>query len=67
MSESVSALASARMNLAETGATAQRLSAAWLALGVAALGASTLFALLLVASRTPYVGAWLPGEFGTGT
>lgn len=66
MSELARALASARMNQTETGATAQataqRLSAAWLALGVAALGASTLFALLLVASRTPYVGAWLPGH-----
>lgn len=64
MSELARALASARMNQTETGptaqATAQRLSAAWLALGVASLGASTLFALLLVASRTPYVGAWLP-------
>lgn len=54
------------MNLPDFGvaenATAQRLAAAWLALGVAALGASTLFALLLVASRTPYVGALLPGH-----
>lgn len=40
----------------------ERSAAAWLMLGVAALGASTLFALLLVISRTPYVGALLPGH-----
>ncbi|MBI2313876.1 MAG: cbb3-type cytochrome c oxidase subunit I [Betaproteobacteria bacterium] len=40
----------------------RRLATAWLVLGVAALGASSLFAVLLVLSRAPYVGRWLPGH-----
>lgn len=40
----------------------RRLAAAWFAFAVAALGVSTLFALLLIASRTPGVGALLPGH-----
>lgn len=40
----------------------RRLATAWFAFGVAALGVSTLFALLLIASRTPGVGAMLPGH-----
>lgn len=42
--------------------TSRRLAAAWFAFAVAALGVSTLFALLLIASRTPGVGAMLPGH-----
>ena len=41
---------------------ARRLATAWFAFAVAALGVSTLFALLLVASRTPGVSALLPGH-----
>lgn len=40
----------------------RRLAAAWFAFAVAALGISTLFALLLIASRTPGVGTLLPGH-----
>lgn len=40
----------------------RRLATAWFAFAVAALGVSTLFALLLIASRTPGVGALLPGH-----
>ncbi|TAN78789.1 MAG: hypothetical protein EPN14_06330, partial [Gallionella sp.] len=40
----------------------RRLAAAWFAFAVAALGVSTLYALLLIASRTPGVGALLPGH-----
>lgn len=40
----------------------RRLATAWFAFAVAALGVSTLFALLLIASRTPGVGAMLPGH-----
>lgn len=40
----------------------RRLTTAWFAFAVAALGVSTLFALLLIASRTPGVGAMLPGH-----
>ncbi|MFO1273299.1 MAG: cbb3-type cytochrome c oxidase subunit I [Rubrivivax sp.] len=39
----------------------RRLATAWLLLAVAALVASGLFSLLLVAARTPGVGALLPG------
>lgn len=42
--------------------TSRRLATAWFAFAVAALGVSTLFALLLIASRTPGVGALLPGH-----
>lgn len=42
--------------------TARRLAAAWFAFAVAALGVSTLFALLLIVSRTPGVGTLLPGH-----
>lgn len=48
--------------LIEPGGSAARPAAAWLILGVAALGASTLFALLLIVSRTPYLGWLLPGH-----
>lgn len=40
----------------------RRLAAAWFAFAVAALGVSTLFALLLIVSRTPGVGTLLPGH-----
>lgn len=40
----------------------RRLATAWFAFAVAALGISTLFALLLIASRTPGVGTLLPGH-----
>ena len=40
----------------------RRLATGWLALAVAALGASGLFALLLVLSRTPGVGGVFPGH-----
>lgn len=42
--------------------TSRRLATAWFAFAVAALGVSTLFALLLIASRTPGVGALLPSH-----
>lgn len=41
---------------------ARRLAAAWTALAVGALGASALYALLLVLSRTPGVGGIFPGH-----
>jgi tetratricopeptide (TPR) repeat protein len=41
---------------------ARRLAAAWLALAAAALGASALYAVLLVLSRTPGVGGIFPGH-----
>ncbi len=41
---------------------ARRLATGWLALAVAALGASGVFALLLVLSRTPGLGAVFPGH-----
>ncbi len=47
--------------LAEDSA-ARRLATGWLALAVAALGASGVFALLLVLSRTPGIGAVFPGH-----
>ncbi|HET9701456.1 MAG TPA: cbb3-type cytochrome c oxidase subunit I [Burkholderiales bacterium] len=40
----------------------RRLAAAWMALATGALGASALFALLLVLSRTPGVGELFPGH-----
>lgn len=40
----------------------RRLTTAWFAFAVAALGVSTLFALLLIASRTPGVGALFPSH-----
>lgn len=40
----------------------RRLAAAWIALAAGALGASALFALLLVLSRTPGVNALFPGH-----
>lgn len=40
----------------------RRLAVAWLVLAVASLAASSLFALLLVISRTPYLGRILPGD-----
>lgn len=40
----------------------RRLATAWFAFAVAALGVSTLFALLLIVSRTPGVGTLLPGH-----
>lgn len=47
--------------LAEDSA-ARRLATGWLALAVAALGASGVFALLLVLSRTPGLGGFFPGH-----
>jgi hypothetical protein len=40
---------------------------AWLILAVAAIGLSTLFAIVLVVARTPWVAGWLPAGqvFGT--
>lgn len=40
----------------------RRLAVAWLVLAVASLAASSLFALLLVTSRTPYLNRILPGD-----
>ncbi|MCR4297226.1 MAG: hypothetical protein NUV75_00525, partial [Gallionella sp.] len=45
-----------------TKEASRRLATAWFAFAVAALGVSTLFALLLIASRTPGVGALLPSH-----
>lgn len=39
----------------------RQLATAWLALAVGALLASGVFSVLLVAARTPALGAWLPG------
>ena len=38
----------------------RKLAFAWLAFGIAALAASGLYALLLVAARTPWMQSWLP-------
>ncbi len=45
---------------------ARRLALAWLALALTALALSTLFALLLVVARTPFIAHWLPVDFFRG-
>jgi len=60
-SGSVLAGTSQRFELTVPTDARRDLAAAWLALAVGALVASGLFALLLVAARTPVVQGWLPG------
>ncbi len=51
----------ARYELRIASGERRRLAAAWLWLAIAALLASGVFSILLVAARTPFVQPWLPG------
>ncbi len=56
-----STLPSARFELQIGAGERRTLAAAWLWLAIATLLGSGVFAILLVAARTPFVQAWLPG------
>ena len=50
----------AALQIAPTSGAARRQAAAWLVLGVFALGASGLFSILIVLSRTPLLHQLIP-------